>query len=357
MRRQKARMSNDREDLSSMLESCMDDLLRELDLKLDDYTFNHDEIRGMCPVHEGDNLTAWTYYYQKGLWFCWTRGCHRVKGADLIGLIACRRELDVAGACRWAQKFLRDRNITQQDIAVRLRTRAAKEDKINYWQEHVLQKPYPDSVLKKLKDADRYLKSRDFDPEICKLMGIGYASKGRMRSRVVFPIKNIDGKIVGFTGRTVLDLKRLKRVPKWLHWPRRPRFQTGLNLFNLDRASKCVRKTGSVLLVEGPFDVVKLEMAGYQNAVAVFGLNVTKGQIEILKKCGVIHVVLAFDPDKVDSREVRGTISKLQESDFNVKILRWRGDEDVGAMEISKLHEIMAQARDIPNFDEWRRTT
>lgn len=349
-------MPKDRETLSNMLESCIDELLVELGVNLESYTFNQDEIRGICPVHESDNMTAWTYYYHKGLWFCWTRSCHREKGADLIGLIACRRELDVAGACRWAQSFLRKKNITRKALAAKLRAKAAmeKRNNVDYWKEHMLQKPFPRSVLKKLKDPSKYLKHRSLDPEVAKLMDAGYASKGRMRSRVVFPIKNVEGKIVGFTGRTVVDAGG-KKVPKWMHWPKRPRFQTGLNLFNLDRASKAIRDTGSILLVEGPLDVLKLEMAGYRNAVAVFGLNVTKGQLELMKQCGVIHAVLAFDPDKVDSREVRGTISKLQDSDFDVRVLRWSGDEDMGAMEVAKIHEVISQANDIPKFKKWRK--
>jgi 5S rRNA maturation endonuclease (ribonuclease M5) len=331
-----------------MLSSCLNDLFKELNIKIEDYYITDEQIRGTCPCHDSNNFTAWTYYFNKNIWFCWTRGCHQKKGSDLIGLIACINDTNVGQACWWAKDFLKKRKITEKSVAIKLKQNVLQNGShSDYWREHILQKSFPNNILSKLQDARPFLRMRGLDPNLAQRFNLGYANKGDMRNRIVFPVKNIDGKIVGFTGRTILDQTKFK-VPKWVHLPKK-RFHTNINLFNIDKAKRYVRQTNSIILVEGPIDILKLEMAGYKNAVAVFGLNITSGQLELIQKCGAIHILLAFDPDRIDSREVRNTICKLQEKDFDVEILRWQGEEDIGAMEINKLNDVFSKIN-IPNF-------
>jgi DNA primase len=164
---------------------------------------------------------------------------------------------------------------------------------------------------------------------------------------VVFPVRNVADKIVGFTGRAVRD----DFQPKWKHMPG---FQSGLNLFNIDRCVHMVRATQTIILVEGPIDTIKLEMAGYNLSAAVFGLSVSAAQAAILEKCGVVYTILGFDPDKVDSEPVRRSALRLREHDFDVRILRWKGDDDIGAMSERRVARVLDQVNDIPNFDKWR---
>ena len=123
-------------------------------------------------------------------------------------------------------------------------------------------------------------------PELFQNYGIGYAYKGKLAKRVVIPIRNALGSIVGFSGRYIYYEKGC-RFPKWLHWPAtnkdftRKGFRKDHNFFNFDRVLNHVHehKDRSVILVEGPFDVLKMEMAGIHNSMAVLGDDIGNGQI------------------------------------------------------------------------------
>jgi len=343
------KMPTDRHELSFLLASCSKELFEILSINLDNYMIGESEIRGVCPIHDSDNSSAFIFYLDNNLWFCWTKQCHRDKGSDLIGLVAMKLGLNVAEACSWAQKFLRKLKIDIK-IASRLRARdSIKPMKRDYWKEHICQESFPESCLERLQSAASYFKNRSLDPRLCANLGAGYAASGKMSGRIVLPVRNIDSGIVGFTGRLAVN----GNVSKWIHLPRN-HFHIGLNLYNIHRAVKSIRKTSSVILVEGPFDMVKIEMAGFKPVVAVFGCNVTRAQVELLKHCGVIYVVMGFDPDKTRSKEMRCVINKLQNENFSTTVLRWEGNEDFGDMKISKIRKVLGQASDIPTFEQWR---
>lgn len=329
------KLPDDRDELSYMLTSCAEDVFEALDINLSDYLVMRNQVRGVCPVHESNNESAFTYYFDRGLWFCWTNHCHNKKGSDLVGLVALRSRKSIKWACRWAQKFLANRNITDEETATRIRASiTSRQQDVDHWNLHVSQRSFDDSVLDRLDHADSYFEKRGLDPGVGREMKAGLVAHGKWRGRLVFPVRNVNKQLVGFTGRTVI-----KQQPKWLH----SKFKTGINLFNIDRAFPWIRKTQTVVLTEGPFDVVKLDMAGYPFSVGVFGHTMSEGQSEILTKCGVVYVVVAFDPDRIDSHEVRTTVTRLQQQDFDVHVLRWQGDEDLGDMKLSKVNKVMGQ--------------
>lgn len=364
-------MTGDRHALSVMLESCIEDLFDELDMDIGNYSVTHSQIRGICPVHTGaDCKQAFTYYFNKGLWFCWTRRCEVEKGSDLIGLIATVLDCKINKACKWAQKFLRGRNIVDNQTAIRIKNiqrEREEEEEFDWWGDHVKQKVFNPSSLKMFKPYDSYFEDRKLDPEVALKIGVGRPPKTwlknvfsdkevvnilrYMRKRLVFPVKNVSGGIVGFTGRSLTN-----KPPKWIHFPTKSRFKTSINLFNLHSAAKWIRKTRSVVITEGPFDVMKLIMAGYYNCVAVFGLQVTDAHVALLQHCGLKNAILGFDPDRVESGKVADNISRLESKDLTVRVLRWEGKEDIGDMKVKKLRRVMAEhLSDLPNFKRWRQ--
>jgi len=358
----KTKLPDDREKLSFLLGSCITELFEALRIDINDYRINSTEIRGVCPCHkESDNLTAFNYYFHNNLWFCWTEQCHKKKGADLIGLIANLKQLNVGIACQWAKRFLLGKNITTADLAVKLRNmerRQQKEKQVDHWKKHLVQRSFDQDTVTRLHPVDKYFKRRGLDPKVGRAMEVGYAREGLMQKRIVFPVRNVLGKIVGFTGRAISDDYPIK----WLHLPKKPSrypeskrwFSASLNMLNIDTAVKHIRRTNAVILGEGPFETVKLRMAGFHNSVCVFGLRISEAQTEILRRCNTVHAILGFDPDKVDSAEVRDNIEKLQAKEFDVRVLRWEGDEDIGAMSVEKLQGVMEQVSDIRSFGKWR---
>ena len=173
-----------------------------------------------------------------------------------------------------------------------------------------------------------YLKQRGLSGEIAAKFGIGYAPDGwqnlaatfpdyqsdtlsetglvivsdeekrydRFRDRIMFPIINVRGQVIGFGGR-VLD----KGEPKYLNSPETPLFEKGRELYGLFQAQKAIRAEQRVLVVEGYMDVVALAQHGVEYAVATLGTATTPYHIQKLLRLAE-HIVFSFDGDKAGQR-------------------------------------------------------
>ncbi|OGP13480.1 MAG: DNA primase [Deltaproteobacteria bacterium GWA2_54_12] len=119
----------------------------------------------------------------------------------------------------------------------------------------------------------------------------------RFRNRVIFPITDVRGRIIGFGGRAMDD----KSLPKYLNSPESPVFKKGETLFGLAQAKEAVSKEGFVLVVEGYFDLVALHRHGFLNSVATMGTALTTDHIRILK--GYTSSIYAlFDSDEAGKK-------------------------------------------------------
>lgn len=114
----------------------------------------------------------------------------------------------------------------------------------------------------------------------------------RFRDRVIFPIRNINGKVIAFGGR-ILD----QGEPKYLNSPEHPLFNKSHALYGLESARRAIGHEDSVLVVEGYFDALALFAAGIQNVVATCGTSLTKYHLHILKRY-TRKVVVVYDGDK-----------------------------------------------------------
>ncbi|KPK33801.1 MAG: hypothetical protein AMJ66_04830 [Betaproteobacteria bacterium SG8_40] len=177
--------------------------------------------------------------------------------------------------------------------------------------------------LKESEKAIGYLKGRGLSGEIAARYGLGYApddwqadyakstalSKAglvidgnegrrydRFRDRVMFPIQNQRGSIIGFGGRVIG-----KGEPKYLNSPETPLFEKGRELYGLVQARAGIRQYGVVVVVEGYMDVVALAQAGVEYAVATLGTATTPWQVQKLLK-QADRVVFCFDGDTAGQR-------------------------------------------------------
>jgi len=198
--------------------------------------------------------------------------------------------------------------------------------------------------LKQSPRAIDYLKRRGLSGEIAARFGIGYAPDGwqslaaafpdyqseslsetglvivneedhkrydRFRDRIMFPIVNVRGQVIGFGGR-VLD----KGEPKYLNSPETPLFEKGRELYGLFQAQKSIRGMQRVLVVEGYMDVVALAQLGVEYAVATLGTATTPYHVQKLLRM-VDHIVFSFDGDKAGQkaawRALENALPQLQD--------------------------------------------
>lgn len=129
--------------------------------------------------------------------------------------------------------------------------------------------------------------------------GGGRKRYDRFRDRVMFPIRNTKGQVIGFGGRIMEQGE-----PKYLNSPETPLFQKGLELYGLFEARQAIREAGYVLVTEGYMDVVALAQMGFPQAVATLGTACTPTHVQKLLR-QTDHVIFSFDGDSAGRRAAR----------------------------------------------------
>ncbi len=153
----------------------------------------------------------------------------------------------------------------------------------------------------------------DTKPEQAGLVIVGDQDKryDRFRDRIMFPIRNERGRLIGFGGRLLGDGK-----PKYLNSPETPLFHKGRELYGLFENRRGIQQSDTAVVVEGYMDVVMLTQAGADNAVATLGTAVTAEQVQSLLR-RVDHILFAFDGDnagrKAAWRALENALPALQD--------------------------------------------
>lgn len=172
-----------------------------------------------------------------------------------------------------------------------------------------------------------YLKGKGYDEKVMVKLGlISQSAKGkyydRFRNRVIFPIQNTAGKVIGFGGRALGD-----DMPKYLNSPETPVFSKKNNLYALHLTKNHINKMDQAILVEGYMDVISLYQGGVKNVSASLGTALTENQGKLLKRY-TKNIVLSYDADSAGiNAAVRGS-SILHDEGCKVKILHISDGKD-----------------------------
>ncbi len=142
----------------------------------------------------------------------------------------------------------------------------------------------------------------------------------RFRNRVIFPIIDVRGSVIGFGGRVMDDSK-----PKYLNSPEGPVYNKSRNLFALNIAKKS--KAGRIILTEGYMDTIALHQAGFDCAVASLGTALTTEHAQLLSRY-TKEAVIAYDGDGAGVAAAQRAIPLLEKAGLKVKVLRMRGAKD-----------------------------
>ncbi|MDD6279585.1 MAG: DNA primase [Oscillospiraceae bacterium] len=171
-----------------------------------------------------------------------------------------------------------------------------------------------------------YLKSKGYsEDEITDAWLAGRSQKsGRIfdmfRKRVMFPIVDLRGNIIGFGGR-VLDSSQ----PKYLNTAKTPVFDKGNNLFSMNFAKNAGTKR--IILCEGYMDVIAVNQAGFDNVVATLGTAITPEQARLISHYAD-EVIIAYDSDNAGQNATRKAINHFSEVGLKTRIIRMEGAKD-----------------------------
>lgn len=260
-------------------------------------------IQQSCPIHKGDNSAAFSYDRSKCCWSCFTHKCHDKFGNDIIGLVRAIKDCSFYEAVDWIEKVIFDPEISAGYVPSEKIIEDVKENKaIN------------DESLHNLIHKFDSIKDRGFAEKTLKHFGAGEtgADIKIQHRRLMIPIRNIDGGLIGFTGRSIYpkcertsayhpewanqDAKYSAIFSKWRHYPKG--LNKSIELYNIHEAKKYIEKVGFAVVVEGPFDLWRLWEFGVKNCVASFGCSISNKQVSILKSVGAKCIALAFDSDE-----------------------------------------------------------
>lgn len=286
---------------------------------------------GLCPFHN-EKSPSFTVSPTKQFYHCFGCGAHGTAIGFLIeysGLGFVEAVRDLAQNVGMTVPESDDRLPPEQRAEVQAKSMALSEAMTKACDFYRQQ-------LRKADHAVSYLKGRGLTGEIAAAFGLGYAPDGwdslravfpdyeasslaesglvidksdedgagrkrydRFRHRIMFPIRNIKGQVIGFGGR-VLD----GGEPKYLNSPETPLFQKGSELYGLFEARQAIRSAGYVLVTEGYMDVVALAQLGFPQAVATLGTACTSIHVQKLLR-QTDHVVFSFDGDSAGRRAAR----------------------------------------------------
>jgi len=306
--------------------------------------------KGLCPFHN-EKTPSFIVSEERQRYHCF--GCGA--SGDVIEFIMNIEKLDFVDAL----EYLAEQN------GIRL------ED---YLKKHDNTKPVRDkSVLydlmreaaiyyyKNLKTNDSaldYLKNREINVKTIKTFGLGYAAENwdgairhinkvkgfslndmercgliikrekssgyydRFRNRIMFPIFDIRGRVVGFGGRVLDD-----SLPKYLNSPETELFNKRNLLFGLNFAKKYTGEEKRIVIVEGYMDVIALYARGIRNTVASLGTALTEDHANLLKRYGK-EIILSYDSDSAGEKATIKAMGILEKTNCKIKVIHLQGAKD-----------------------------
>lgn len=171
----------------------------------------------------------------------------------------------------------------------------------------------------------RYLKSKNYSDEILKQSGLFQVDEKRgmydkFWNRVIFPIMDVNHRVIGFGGRVMGDAK-----PKYLNSPETKIFDKSRNLYGLNLARTSRKK--NLIICEGYMDVISMHQAGFGNAVASLGTALTSAQASLMKRY-TDEVLIIYDSDAAGVKAALRAIPILKEANLRTKVVDLRPYKD-----------------------------
>ncbi|MEB3199018.1 MAG: DNA primase [Synechococcaceae cyanobacterium] len=300
------------------------------------------EFVGLCPFHD-DGSPSMTVSPAKQFYYCFSCGAggnaikflmelQRSSFSEVVLELARRYQLPVETLDAPQQERLRQQ-LSRREQLYRVLNLAAG------WYRDQLRQDGGAQALAYLRDQRR------LDATSIESFGLGYAPEGwdgllrhlqqveslpvellveaglvvarkggngyydRFRQRLMVPIRDRQGRVIGFGGRS-LDGSE----PKYLNSPETDVFEKGKHLFGLDRAADAIRRADRAVVVEGYFDVIALHAAGITNAVAALGTALSRHQVtQLCRLCDGRRLILNFDSDGAGVRAAQRAIGEVEQ--------------------------------------------
>ncbi len=298
-------------------------------------------FKGVCPFHN-EKTPSFVVSEQKQIFTCFgcgasgdaiefTKRYYNLEFQEAVEKLATENGINVNFQKRDGD---REKYYEVNREAARFFYRALTEQK-NAGYAYMKKRGIDDAILKKfgIGFADekwdslyRFFKEKGISEKILLELGLISEKNGKyydkFRDRVMFPIINTSGKVIGFGGRTIGQAE-----PKYLNSPENKVFQKKNNLYALNMTKQDIGKEGYAILVEGYMDVIALYQHGVRNVGASLGTALTDNQARLLNRY-TKNVILSYDADNAGRNAAMRGIEVLSKQDCKVKVLHVTDGKD-----------------------------
>lgn len=295
-----------------------------------------DKFYGLCPFHN-ESKPSFTVDQQRGFYYCF--GCQ--KGGDMIKFVESMENMD----------FIQAVNFICEKYGIKVNKEWKKSKKgINYLykvNQTAMQAFFTNLCnTKEGQKAIGYLKKREITQKTIDEFSLGYSMESwnslynmlhaeyadnmlevsglfkkndrgylydAYRNRVIFPIKDIHGRVIGFGGRIIDDSSQ---EAKYINSPKTSVYEKGRNLYGLDITRKYITRENSAILVEGYLDALALFQAGVKNVCACLGTALTELQVQLLKRY-CMKFYICFDSDSAGVKSALSNFDIFQKYEID----------------------------------------
>jgi len=331
------------------------------------------DYRALCPFHKEKNPSFFVSP-SKQIWHCFS--CN--VGGDIFSFVQKIEGVEFPEALRTLAKKA-GVILKREDPQIRSQRNVLYEiceEATEFYQKE----------LERNKSVQEYLKNRGLKPGTIKEFKIGYVSDAwdslcshlselgykssdiekaglvikkengnkfydRFRNRIMFPLADLNGQIVGFSGRVFGQ--ETDKAAKYVNTPETLIYNKSRLIYGLDKAKIEIRKKNQCIAVEGQMDLIMAHQAGYKDAIAVSGTALTNDHLQLLKRYAE-NLIFSFDADTGGEGATKRAITLAQQHEFNIKVAILPSEEKDPAEIIKnnpqKWQEILEKSRPIMEF-------
>jgi DNA primase len=301
-------------------------------------------LKGLCPFHN-EKTPSFIVSPERGIAYCF--GCNR--GGDIFKFMQEVENVDFPDALKIlaertgvkldSYKFEKPQSADQKDQMYNIHEKAARFYEQNLWKtadgEKVLDylrgRGLGDESIRMFRvgfspdsfdQTNTMLQKEGFTKKSLVAAGIALTQEttvdkiyDRFRGRLMFPIFDSLGRVIGFGGRAL----KKEQDPKYLNSPDTAIYHKSQVLYGFSHGKQAIKEKGTVVLVEGYMDLIAVHQSGVKNAVATSGTALTAKQLRILKPF-VSNLILAFDMDLAGQEAAQRAYELSQEYEYTVKV-------------------------------------
>lgn len=328
---------------------------------------------GVCPFHE-DHSPSMSVSEEKQIYKCFSCGAagnvftfvseyENVKFLEAVKIVADKCGIPFHGTITKERPKVNKEEYEIMSLALKFYQNNLQSTEGKAAKEYLKKRVLDETVIKEFDlglalggnvSLNKLLLSKKYSTDTLIKLGLVNEHDGYINDifkyRIMFPIHDLDGNVVGFTGRIYENNDQAK----YINSKESVIFKKGQILFNYHRAKSEIKRKKEVILVEGNMDAIRMYSSGIKNVLALMGTSLTKEQVSIIKSLRA-NIILMFDNDNAGEIATYQNGTILEEAGLNPQIVRISGPKDPDEYIIKNgAHALMENIRSPISFLDFK---